>query len=56
MKNTEKIIEQTNGTMSISGMPLTSADKDRIRKCVGNDTLVEETIKKLITKHTQQNI
>ena len=41
-----------NGTMSMEGMQLTQADKERIRSCVGDNELVEETIAELIKKHT----
>ncbi len=52
MRDLEKLIDEVNGSMSIEGMPLTQTDKDRIRRCVGNDKLVEETIAELIKKHT----
>lgn len=47
-----KMINEANGSMSMEGMPLTEADKDRMRRCVGNDKLVEETIAELVRKHT----
>ncbi len=46
------MINEANGSMSMEGMPLTEADKDRMRRCVGNDKLVEETIAELVRKHT----
>lgn len=52
MKDLEKLIDEVNGSMSIEGMPLTKNDKDRIRRCVGNDMLVEKTIAELVKKHT----
>jgi len=52
MRDLEKLIDEVNGSMSMEGMPLTQTDKDRIRRCVGNDKLVEETIAELIKKHT----
>ncbi len=52
MRDLEKIIDEVNGSMSIEGMPLTKIDKERIRRCAGNDELVEETIAELIKKHT----
>ncbi|PYG89351.1 hypothetical protein LY28_00568 [Ruminiclostridium sufflavum DSM 19573] len=51
-KDLERLINEVNGSMSIKGMPLTDADKDRIRRCVGNDKLVNETIAELVKKHT----
>ncbi len=52
MKDLEKLINEVNGSMSIEGMPLTKTDKDRIRRCAGNDELVEKTIAELVKKHT----
>lgn len=46
------MINESNGSMSIKGMMLTEADKDRIKRCVGKDKLVEETIAELVRKHT----
>ena len=37
MKDLEKLIDEVNGSMSIEGMPLTKTDKDRRRRCAGND-------------------
>ncbi|MHB1392637.1 MAG: hypothetical protein ACYCYE_06090 [Clostridia bacterium] len=51
MRDLEKLIDEVNGSMSMEGMPLTKADKDRIRRCAGNDELVEEAIAELIKKH-----
>ena len=51
MRDLEKLIDEVNGSMSMEGMPLTQADKDRIRHCAGNDELVEKTIAELIKKH-----
>jgi len=55
IKNIEKVIAQVNGTMAIEGMPLSSADKERIRKCAGNDRLVEKTVSELVQKHIVGN-
>jgi predicted secreted protein len=52
MKDLEKLIDEVNGSMSMEGMPLTKTDKDRIRRCAGNDKLVEKTIAELVKKHT----
>lgn len=51
MKQIEDIIAQVNGSMAIEGMPLTSEDKERIRRCAGNDKLVEAEIRTLLKKH-----
>ena len=52
MRDMEKLIDEVNGSMTIEGMPLTQTDKDRIRRCVGNNELVEKTIAELVKKHT----
>lgn len=52
MKELEKLIDEVNATMSMEGMPLTEADKDRLRRCAGNHELVEKTIAELVKKHT----
>jgi hypothetical protein len=51
MRDLEKLIDEVNGSMSIEGMPLTQTDKDRIRRCAGDEKLVEETIAELVKKH-----
>ncbi len=55
MKDIEKLIDEVNGSMSIEGMPLTPADKERIRLCVGDDKKVEKTIAELVKKHSVVN-
>lgn len=52
MKDLEKLIDEVNGSMAMEGMPLTKTDKDRIRRCAGNDEMVEKTIAELVKKHT----
>lgn len=51
MRDLKKLIDEVNGSMSMEGMPLSKADKDRIRRCAGNDELVEKTIAELVKKH-----
>jgi len=41
MGDLERLIDEVNGSMSMEGMPLTKADKDRIRRCVGNNNLID---------------
>lgn len=52
MKNIEKIICEVNGTMAMEGMPISEDDKNRIRYCLRDDNLFNETIKGLTKKHT----
>ena len=51
MKDTEKIIRQVNGNMAIEGMPITEADKARIRICLNDNSRFSKEIKALVTKH-----
>lgn len=52
MKNIENIINEVNGTMTIEGMPITEADRTRIRTCLRDEKKYKETIKNLVRKHT----
>ena len=52
MKNIDRIIEQVDGSMRIEGMPLSETDKDRIRRCVHSEKLVEAEIQALVKKYT----
>ena len=52
MRDMEKLIDEVNGLMPMEGMPLTQSDKDRIKRCAGNNELVEEEIAGLIKKQT----
>ena len=44
MKDTEKIIRQVNGNMAIEGMPITEADKARIRICLNDNSRFSKEI------------
>lgn len=52
MKDLERVIEQVNSSMSMEGMSLTITDKDRIRRCAGNNAKVDKEIAELVRKHT----
>lgn len=52
LKPIDHIIAQVNGSMRIEGMSLSSADKERIRRCVYSEKLVETEIQALIKKHS----
>ncbi|NJD01641.1 MAG: hypothetical protein FIA99_03345 [Ruminiclostridium sp.] len=52
MKDVEKLIDAVNGSMLMECMPLTQDDKARIRRCAGNNELVEEVIRELIKKNS----
>ena len=52
MEQIDHIIEQVDGSMRIEGMPLSSMDKERIRRCAYSEKLVEAEIQVLIKKHS----
>ena len=56
MKDTEKIIDEANGTMAMEGMPLTEQDKERLRECITGKTSYDEMVRRLVEKHTIQPI
>jgi hypothetical protein len=55
-KQIEKIIRNVNANFSIEGMPLTNNDKNRMRDCLTGKITVEDTIKKLVDKHTVKRV
>lgn len=52
VKDIEKIIGEVNGTMSMEGIPITKDDRNRIRLCLRDKNLYEETLKELVHKHS----
>ena len=48
MSETERIIANVNATMAMEGMPLTTADKVRIRDCIEGRKTFEDTVKELV--------
>lgn len=52
LKQIDRIIEQVDGSMRIEGMPLSSMDKERIRRCAHSEGLVEAEIRALLKKHS----
>ena len=48
MSETERIIANVNATMAMEGMPLTIADKVRIRDCIEGRKTFEDTVKELV--------
>lgn len=52
MNEIEKIVEEVDGSMAMEGMPLTAADKDRIRICLTNPSDLDGIIRALLVKHT----
>ena len=52
MGDIEKIVREVDSSMAMEGMPLTPADKDRIRKCLSEPSAVDQIISSLLAKHT----
>lgn len=55
-KRIEKIIRNVNANLSIEGMPLTNNDKTRMRDCLTGKTTINDTVKKLVEKHTVKRV
>ncbi len=55
-KRIEKIIRNVNANLSIEGMPLTNNDKIRMRDCLTGKTTINDTVKKLVEKHTVKKV
>ena len=49
----EKIIANVNGTMSMEGMPLTEADKQRIHDILDGKITAEEAIQNIIAEYKE---
>ena len=54
MKDVEKIIGEINGTMTLSSMPLTEEDKERLRMCITGEASADEMVKQLVEKYSQK--
>ncbi len=54
MSKNERIIENTNATMSMENMPLLKEDKDRIRECLEGKVSFQEAIDKLVKQYTNK--
>jgi hypothetical protein len=53
MKDIKQKIREVDATMSMEGMPLTDDDKTRLRDIFEGRATVDETVQKLVQKHTQ---
>ncbi len=47
----DEVIRQVDGSMSIEGMPLTDADKERIRNFAFDITQIDKVVASLVKKH-----
>jgi hypothetical protein len=54
MKDIEQKIREVNATMTMEGMPLTDEDKTRLRDILEGRTTAEETVRRLVKKHTRK--
>lgn len=52
MSKEDRIIVNTNATMSMENMPLLQEDKERIRECLEGKVSFQEAIDKLVKKYT----
>ena len=48
----ERIIREVDSSMAMEGMPLSSEDRQRIRRCLDTPQALEKTLRELIQKHT----
>ncbi len=52
MSEIERIINEVDSSMSMEGLPLTNADKERISLCLNNPNALDDIISELLKKHT----
>ena len=56
MSENERIIANTNATMSMEDMPLMQEDKDRLRDCLEGKASFQDTIDMLVRKYTHKQV
>ena len=47
----ERAIDMVNGTMTIESMPLTQADRERLRTVLSGEITADEMVQRLIANH-----
>ena len=52
MSDIDKIVNEVNGSMAIEGMPLTDADKERIRISLSSEEQFQKMLLELNLKHS----
>ncbi len=52
MSDIEKIICEVDSSMTMEGLPLTNEDKDRIRMCLTDPSILDQLIQDIIKKYT----
>lgn len=50
----DRIIENTNATMSMENMTLLQEDKERIRECLEGKVSFQEAVDELVKKYTHK--
>ena len=51
MSEVDRIINEVDSSMAMEGLPLSSADKERISVCLNNPKMLDSMIKELLNKH-----
>ncbi|MFR5875015.1 MAG: hypothetical protein ACLUFN_00845 [Eubacterium sp.] len=51
MSDIEKIINDVDSSMRMEGLPLNDDDRERIKSCLLNPSIVNDVIKELLEKH-----
>lgn len=54
MSDLDRIIENVDASMDMENMPLTSADKQRLRNCLEGKIPFQEAVNEIIKKYTKQ--
>ena len=56
MDKIERIVRNVNATMAMEGMPLHSADKERIRECLRGKISFSESINSVIKERRKNQV
>ena len=54
MRDIEQKIREVDSTMTMEGMPLTDADKARLRGVLSGENNAETVVRQLVEKHTRR--
>ncbi|GAB1401672.1 hypothetical protein MASR1M68_05830 [Elusimicrobiota bacterium] len=56
MTRIDRIIKNVNATMSMANMPITTADKKRIERCLQGKQSFDDAVSKIVKKYFKLNI
>lgn len=56
MSETDRIIANVNATMAMEGMPLTAADKQRVKDCIEGEKSFDDTVEKLVEHYKKTTL